>query len=230
MLRVAASPMEPRVLCSSDYQTLQLHRACPSTGLSATSPDAAKFHVAPERGGSCQSQGKDRSWPVIRGTAKRSLLKEAAGREADLGNRKSQLCVTRNKTGSCVHARTVSLQSYPLFLLPHWTCYGKHVPETRSLCAHCHLPLPHFPSRDGLVVSISQPQVNISVNWRKDSDAAAFLYKAALQEPFCHFAFWKPSRLPRISFFFGLQVQVPRWGNRYQHSSVSNSNPVLSDA
>lgn len=197
ILRVTASHIHPVALCSYDYQIFHLHRACPSTGLSTTIPETAKFHIAtqtPEKWRSCQSQGEDKSWPIYRWTAERSLLKDLAGREADLGwltkergqkarGKLQHRIETIEKLGFVLkEIKMAAMSTLILFLTRHipFSCQ-KHCPTGCTVNAfqkyghftlepHCHLPLPYFSTSDGLVVSISLPQINITLNWCKDCD------------------------------------------------------------
>lgn len=196
ILRVTASHIHPVALCSYDYQIFHLHTACPSVGLSTTIPETAKFHVTtqtPEKW-SCQSQGEDKSWPIYKWTAKWSLLKDLAGREADLGWLSKE--TGQKERGKLQHRiealekpsyvlkeiKMAAMSTLILFLSRHilFSCQ-KHCPTGRTanvfqkyghsvLDPHCHLPHPHFSSSDGLVVSISLPQISITVNWYKDCD------------------------------------------------------------
>lgn len=85
ILKVADSHIHPVSLCNHDYQIFHLHRACPSTGLSTAIPETAEIHTATKLQGNKEAaRAEERTRPICKGTAKRSMWKDLAERE-DLG-------------------------------------------------------------------------------------------------------------------------------------------------
>lgn len=143
-------------------------------------------------------------------------------------NTKVQLCVVRNKNGSHIYTHTTFFKTY------FSSCQEDfHTESTANafwkcgctmLKPHNRLPLLPFSLSDSLDVSISPPQITVTVNWDNNCDNNQDIFLRGSISGGFNFDFENPIGLHRTPLVFQVAGSKIR---KYQDTWMYNHNSVL---